>query len=247
MRRDAHPVRPTVPRAAWVLALLLSAALPACGLASGPGSASPAPGEGAGSPSVTAVSSAPVPSDPATAEPIVVAVVGDSITAGADPQDTAADPGDRSWLPGAAAPPLEFGPGYAVPGITTEQMRDEVTAYDADALVVLAGTNDVQFDVPWERTRENLVQIVETADVGRVLLVAVPPLDSRPADVVALNGRLADLADDRGWAFLDPWVGFATEGSYRPGASADGIHPDPVVAFAVGREIREQLLSGAAG
>ena len=45
----------------------------------------------------------------------------------------------------------------------------------------------------------------------------------------------------------DQFIDFAVDGAYRTGASEDGIHPTPMVAFAVGRTIREALLGGAGG
>ncbi|MGY1845022.1 SGNH/GDSL hydrolase family protein [Modestobacter sp. SYSU DS0875] len=236
MTPTAHPARPSAARGVGVIAVL-AVLLTGCGPAGGGGSAEPGP----------AASSSASAAAPATPDSVTVAVVGDSITAGVDPEDSEADPGEESWLLGADAPPLDVGTGWAVPGTTTAQMRDGVTAFDADVLVVMAGTNDLQRDVPWSDTRENLVRLVDEADVEPVVLAAVPPLDSRPADAVAFNGRLADLADAQGWTFIDPWSEFSSEGSYRPGASPDGVHPTPMVAFAVGRAVRDALLSGAAG
>ncbi len=183
-----------------------------------------------------------------------VAVVGDSLTAagaqvtgGTSIVDGDALPGEGSWVTGADGAPLVVEGGWAQDGATSAEMRAGVGSYDADVLVVMAGTNDLLQDVPWTSTEQDLVAVVDTAQVDRVVLSAVPPLDEQAASVPDLNDRLAGLADQHGWQFVDPWTDFAVDGSYRDGASDDGVHPTPMVAFAVGRTIRDAVLDGAGG
>jgi lysophospholipase L1-like esterase len=174
------------------------------------------------------------------------AVVGDSITAGtASPQDPSV-PGAGSWVPAAQGGPLEFRGGWAVPGATTADMLAGVRPADADVVVVLAGTNDVTQGIPWETRADNIQDIVDAVGVDDVLVSAIPPLDRRPAEALAHNGRLAALARERGWGFTDPWTDVRTpEGRFTSGASLDGTHPTSGVADAVGRRLRDALLSGA--
>ncbi|MGX5654763.1 SGNH/GDSL hydrolase family protein [Geodermatophilus nigrescens] len=176
--------------------------------------------------------------------PVRLAVVGDSITAGIGaPLEGTQARGTGSWLPAAVGGPVELVGGWAVPGAHTAEMAAGVQPLEADALVVLGGTNDVLADVPWERTREDLLAVVATAGVPRVLLVAVPPSDRAPEATAALNGRLRQLAAEQGWSHLDAWADVtAADGRFVPGASADGIHPVQPVADAAGGRIRAALL-----
>ncbi|WP_166521186.1 SGNH/GDSL hydrolase family protein [Modestobacter roseus] len=222
---------------------LLAVALTGCGPAGGLGPGSGAATPPSNSPAAPSTVSAPE----AGAAGLEVAVVGDSITAGVAPGDDAESPGGQSWLTGADLPPLELGAGWAVPGASTGEMRDGVRRLDADVLVVMGGTNDLQRDVPWADTRDNIRAIVSTASVDRVVLAAIPPLDVLPDEVVVFNDRLRELAELEGWEFVDPWTDVALEGVYRPGATSDGVHPTQQVAFAVGRELHEALVHGATG
>jgi GDSL-like Lipase/Acylhydrolase family len=240
------PIRDSAALRGAAVRLVLSAlAFPL--VACGPGE------EATGGPVDTAVSTTAGSGGSAAGE-VDLAVVGDSLTAAGDTittgtaiSDGDARPGDTSWLSGAGGPPLVIEGGWARDGATTADMLRGVAEYDAPVLVVLAGTNDLLQGVPWERTRENLLDIVERAGVDRVVLSAVPPLDRDPQAPVGLNPRLADLAENEGWQFVDPWTDFASDGSFRPGSSADGVHPTSMVAFAVGRTIRQAVLGGAGG
>jgi hypothetical protein len=169
-------------------------------------------------------------------------VVGDSLTAGAD-HSLGTDPhGPGSWLPAAIGEPLEFSGGWAVAGAGTADMLAGVEPVDADVLVVLAGTNDVLDGVPWEASRANLLAIVGVTGVDDVLVVAIPPLDSAPVAAAGYDHRLAELAGDEGWQYLDPWTAVSDAGRWVSGASPDGIHPTQLVADEVGQAIRTALL-----
>ncbi|MGY1684238.1 SGNH/GDSL hydrolase family protein [Geodermatophilus sp. SYSU D00867] len=179
-----------------------------------------------------------------TTQTVGFAVVGDSITAGLDaPVEGTEVRGRNSWVRAADVAPLEFRGGWAVPGARTADMSAGVRPVQADVLVVLAGTNDVLHSVPWEETRQNLLDAVATAGVQRVVLVAVPPLDVDPEGREELDARLVELAGEQGWAHLDPWTDVDTgEGTFAPGASEDGVHPTQAVADLVGARIRAALL-----
>jgi lysophospholipase L1-like esterase len=232
--------RIALPVAVLVAALL--AVLVACGTSSGSSteSSASAPAAEGGSAAGTA---------PERTEVLGFGVVGDSITAGttAPVEGTRAD-GAGSWIPAATVPPLEFRGGWAVPGARTGDMRAGVGPVDADIVVLMGGTNDVQAGVPWEQTRDNLLAIVTTAAAPDVVLSAVPPLDPAARQALDLNAALQGLAGEQGWAFVDPWTDARTqEGTWAPGASTDGVHPTQQVADLVGARIRAALLDRADG
>lgn len=179
------------------------------------------------------------------ADPVRAVVVGDSLTAGIEPGGSADHPGDSSWVPAADRAPLDVTGGWAVPGATSVAMRDRVGDLDGDVLVLLAGTNDVLQGVPWATTRDALREVVATVDVPRTVLLAIPPLDLRPAEALDLNQRAAELALEEGWAFLDPWTEVTVGGRFAPGATTDGVHPSPEAAALAGEAVRTALLDRA--
>jgi hypothetical protein len=168
-------------------------------------------------------------------------VVGDSITAGSDALDGARAPGAESWIPAAVAPGVVFGGGWAVAGATTTDMRRAVTASDADAVVILAGTNDLLEGVSWTTSRANLLAIVGITGVADVLISTIPPLDAMPGQRQDFNERLRLLVASQRWRLVDPWVAVDREGRWATGASRDGIHPTTEVTADVGLSIRAAL------
>jgi|1186.fasta_scaffold278384_1 lysophospholipase L1-like esterase len=183
------------------------------------------------------------PSRSASAVPF--GVVGDSLTAGTKPLAGSGQTGVPSWLHGAEGAPLELSGGWALPGATTAQMLAGLQRVDADVLVVLAGTNDLQLAVPWETVRDNLLAIVATAGVPRVVLSTVPPLDRFPAHREQYNRRLRALADEQHWRLVDPWTAVQSDGAWVPGTTIDGVHPTAQVADRAGRAIRAVVLDAA--
>ena len=234
------------PLAAAVLAALLASGLAGCRTAADDttrgddATAAGATASTADGP--TASSSAPSPSPATVADVLRVAVVGDSITAGTGPNSSFESPGDQSWLIGAAGAPLAFVTGWAVPGTTSAQMRAGVGPMDADVLVLMAGTNDLQLGTPWEETRDQLLGIVDAVGVQRTVLLAVPPLDELPSQRLEFDQHAAELAREQDWTYADPWTEVAVGGSYVPGASSDGVHPTPATAAVAGAAVRQTLL-----
>ncbi|MGY1719528.1 SGNH/GDSL hydrolase family protein [Blastococcus sp. SYSU DS0552] len=175
-------------------------------------------------------------------------VVGDSITAGIEEALRGSDvDAPRSWVPAAVGEPLTFLGGWATPGATIEDMREGVTAYQADVLVLMGGTNDLHASVPWDVSERNLREIVEAVGIDEVILAAVPPLNSLPAQAVEHNHRLEELAGRSGWTYVDPWTEVRQDGAYVDGASEDGVHPVPAVADQAGERIREAVLEATEG
>lgn len=195
-----------------------------------------------------AVESGPVGSGPAEVDELTFAVVGDSLTAGlGEPLDGVRVRGTGSWVPAAQQPDVRLVGGWAVPGATTADMRAGFVPVPADVLVVLGGTNDLLEQVPWEESRANLLAVVAEAGVDDVLVLAVPPLQAAPASAAGYDFRLAALAADQGWDYLDPWHEVSTGTGWVPGASDDGVHPTQAVADRVGELVGEELLTRSPG
>jgi lysophospholipase L1-like esterase len=201
-----------------------------------------APAASTASPAADRPSTPPLPPGAET-DVVPVVVVGDSITAGTGPTDRADRPGPQSWQHGFWGAPLEFRGGWAVPGATTEQMRAGAAGLTADVLVLLGGTNDLATGVGWPASQEHLRGVVAAVDVDHVVLSAIPPSDTGPARAVEYNQRLADLSQEQGWEFVDPWVTVSQGGAWVPGTSPDGIHPTPEAAAQAGAVIRVAVLS----
>ncbi|MFH5823375.1 SGNH/GDSL hydrolase family protein [Georgenia sp. AZ-5] len=211
-------------RATWLAAV---AVLAACGTPGTPGDAS-----------------APMPRE-TSAGAVRMAAVGDSITAADSPDLAGGDPGPGSWVFHAAGGELALAGGWAEWGATTAQMADGVTPVEADVLVVLAGTNDAGTGVPFEDTAANLAEIVETVGAPRVLLSAVPPIDADPRSATELNAALRELADRRGWEWVDAPAGLRDGDRFAPGMASDGLHPTEAGARVIGEAVREAVLAPA--
>jgi acyl-CoA thioesterase-1 len=195
----------------------------------------------------TPSSAAPTSTTPAG--PVTFVVVGDSITAGAEPivgtapAGTAWGFGEGTWLPAAVGAPLEFEGGWAVSGATTDEMRSGVVPTGADVVVVVAGTNDLLRGVPWPTSRDNLLAIVDTVGTAHVVLATVPPLDNGPVQREAYDQSLRELADQEGWQLVDPWRSVERAGAWVAGSARDGVHPTQQTADRAGQVIRRAVLA----
>lgn len=177
---------------------------------------------------------------------IRVAFAGDSLTAGCmQVLEEGADP--CSWTGAAdAAPGVHVVGGWAEWGAPASRIAEEIEPVDAEVLVILAGSNDAMIGIPLEEELVALDAIVATVGAADVLLIALPPVDSlaRDGDVVFRNAALEQRAENRGWAWLDPWRGFVERDPYvwRPGITNDGIHPGEGTQAAVGQRIADAVL-----
>ncbi|KRE30445.1 SGNH/GDSL hydrolase family protein [Agromyces sp. Soil535] len=199
------------------------------------GCSAPGPADGTGSPEASAV-----------AAHGRFAAVGDSITDGDSPDFAAGDLGAASWATYVVDDGFAFAGGWAEWGATTAMMADSVGPIEADVLVVLAGTNDVAFGIPFDESAANLDRIVAAVGIEDVVIVSIPPMAAFPDGVKSYNERLDDLAGDRGWRFVDASAGLRTaDGRYRDGMSSDGLHPSAdgarVLGEAVAAELRREL------
>jgi phospholipase/lecithinase/hemolysin len=180
---------------------------------------------------------------PAQSEPVRMAVVGDSISYGDSADFPGGALGDASWVRWAVDERLVFAGGWAVPGAVTEAMAENVRPYDADVLVILAGTNDLAFGIPAEQTMANLARIAETAGVGRVVLVGIPPNDFLADAVTHYNAALRSFAAEQRWEFADAAAPLRADGNtFGEGMTWDGVHPTVDGARLLGEGIRAHVL-----
>jgi lysophospholipase L1-like esterase len=211
--------------------------LAGCALLPGDGTAGDGTAPGAGPSGRTAPASPPA-YDPGT---IYLAVVGDSITS------PWGHLGDREfdetmWLSHVAQPPIVWAGGWAFPGATTADMAANVQPVsDAHVVVILAGTNDGT-TTPAAETADNLRDVVGTVGADRVIVSSVPPRTSLPAASTELNGRLASLARQEGWEFVDASAGLRDRDRWVEGMTDDGVHPTPKGQAVLGAAIREAVL-----
>ncbi len=184
---------------------------------------------------------------PTSSAVLRVVAVGDSITEADSPDFDGGLIGDGSWARWAEGDGVDVSGGWAHGGATTEDVLDGVQpmSADADVLVLMAGSNDVDLDVPTVQVLQQLTDTVAVADVARVVLSTIPPEDGHEDDVAALNSELAGLADREGWQFVDPMTGVrGSDGGWLPGDSDDGVHPTIAAARVIGTAIRAALLAG---
>lgn len=184
----------------------------------------------------------PTMETPSQAPPIRFAAVGDSITEANSSDIIAGSVGNLSWVHYTKSASLRFVGGWADGGAPTSSMKENVTPVVADALVLVAGANDVGNGVPFESTARNLASIVETAGVSRVIISSIPPQDERPAAVAEYNTALERLADDSGWEWVDAAAELGTsDNEFITGMSSDGVHLTEKGAHILGESISQHL------
>lgn len=198
------------------------------------GCSAPGPADGTASPEASAL-----------AAHGTFAAVGDSITDADSPDFAAGDLGAASWATYVVDDGFAFAGGWAEWGATTAMMADSVGPIEADVLVVLAGTNDVAFGIPFDESAANLDRIIDAVGIKDVVVVSIPPMDAFSDGVETYNESLDDLAGDRGWRFVDASAGLRTaEGSFSDGMSSDGLHPSVDGARVLGEAIAAALREG---
>lgn len=171
-----------------------------------------------------------------------VYAVGDSITEANSPDFVAGKYGSGSWV-SHLAPEIRVVGGWARGGASTADMAAHVVAApEATVLVVLAGSNDIAANVPFEQTKANLESIVAKVGAKTVLVSAVPPRDMDPASVTRFNDQLKELAASEGWKFTDPMTGIRDGDRYGPQMTSDGIHPTESAATLLGANLSESIL-----
>ena len=177
---------------------------------------------------------------------LVVAALGDSITAGSPAWDP--DPSARTrigpaldersqweWWAAASDPRLDFR-NFGVYGERTDEIarRLDVCARGADVLIIQGGINDVAQGRPVETAAENLRAMVRRGlELGlRVLLADVLPWNAgyprADPEIRRLNALAAAVASDKGVRLLTFHATLEDEarpGRMRPEWACDGEHP----------------------
>lgn len=169
---------------------------------------------------VAVVESTPSPSPTAEA-PISVLVAGDSLASGGPWDAMEKDPGSWTYYLGDE---LAVVGGWRRDGATSALIAERIPSEQADALIVMAGTNDIRQDIATSDIVANVEAITSRVDVVVVALAAVPPQSGRQVEVVAANSALESLAAARGWEWIDPWMLYRTEDGWAANGSPDGVH-----------------------
>ncbi|KAF1711133.1 capsular biosynthesis protein [Pseudoxanthomonas kalamensis DSM 18571] len=164
-------------------------------------------------------------------------------------------------------PGTEFFPGKpyvnrGISGQTTAQMllrfRQDVIELRPEAVVILAGTNDIAGNTgpaTLDMIEDNLRSMAELAAAHRirVVLASVLPASAypwrpgyRPAGRIrALNDWMRRYAADNGLVYLDYYTAMANaEGGLDPELAGDGVHPTPT-GYAVMAPLAEQAIATA--
>ena len=148
-----------------------------------------------------------------------------------------------------------------ISGQTTPQMlvrfRQDVVALHPEAVVILAGTNDVAGNTgpsTLGMIEDNFRSMTEIAKANgiRVVLASVLPVKTYPwrpavADpagkIEALNAWIKGYCEQEKLTYLDYWSAMAEkDGGMKAGISLDGVHPN-----AAGYAIMEPLAEAALG
>lgn len=164
--------------------------------------------------------------------------IGDSITVGRH-NDTLRVGANNSYfdvLACRADSPISFvaneGIGHNTTSMMATRLQADVLSKSPDQVFVLGGTNDVILGEE-DQTVANLemIRAAVAATGARPIFGLLPPLDSDPAAVVALNEEVRSWATDNQVTLVDYWTPLADgDGTYRAGMSEDGIHPSPTAA-----------------
>ncbi|MBN8224248.1 MAG: SGNH/GDSL hydrolase family protein [Xanthomonadales bacterium] len=164
-------------------------------------------------------------------------------------------------------PGTTFFPGQpyvnrGISGQTTAQMlvrfRQDVIDLEPDAVVILAGTNDIAGNTgvaTQAMIEDNLRSMTELAQAHgiRVVLASVLPVSDYPwrpglrpaAKVQRLNEWIADYAQRSGAVYLDYWSALANaQGGLDADLAPDGVHPSPA-GYAVMAPLARQAIDRA--
>lgn len=172
----------------------------------------------------------------ATAEPVTIAALGDSLTQGYGlDQEDGLVPQLESWLRANGADIVMINAG--VSGDTTAggaARVDWTLTPDVDGMIVTLGGNDLLRGIDPAVSRANLdriLQAAQTADVDVLLIGMQAPGNFGPDYKATFDAMYPELADQYGTLFLDSFFsGIAGDSedpaAMRPFLQADGIHPN---------------------
>ncbi|GAA4670010.1 SGNH/GDSL hydrolase family protein [Frondihabitans cladoniiphilus] len=217
--------------------------LTACSITPGPNSAAgAAPTSPTPFPTVTATSS---PSDSALgtkSDPIRLAIVGDSLTAGGR-RELSSGLTPNTWVTYARGNGIDFVGGWAKGGTSAQVQAAHVTPIpDVDVLVLMSGTNDVRLGFTFDQAEPSYDKIISIVKPKHVIIGDIPPYDLKPTAAEKYAVQLKAYAQKKGYDFYDPWQ-FARDGDrYVAGVSNDGIHPTTSGYKTIGKNYRDEIL-----
>lgn len=208
----------------------------------------PAPAAPTAAPTPTAT---PKPS--ATPKPtpstISVTYAGDSLTAM-----------DGSWMRQLNDRTLTNIGGTAIGGATVPRILTNVSARDADVLVVMAGTNDIRYARSSTTITQNIGKVVHKVGARHVVIAAIAPsnvtkygkkhIDRRKQGEI-LNRDLQNYALTNGYLFVDPWAADRQlNGGWPSNRTIDGTHPTVAMSKKVSVRMQQAIhiaVEGAKG
>ena len=162
-----------------------------------------------------------------------VVFLGDSITDGWRLNEYF---GDRDFV--------NRGIGGQITGEMLGRMLADVVNLHPQAVLILAGTNDLARGVPLLAIENNLTMIADLADYYKikVIFASVLPVSDyhkdvnpnyemtkqrSPSLIRSLNGWMHSLASDRGYTYLDYFAAMVDDaGMLKPDLADDGLHPN---------------------
>jgi lysophospholipase L1-like esterase len=149
-----------------------------------------------------------------------------------------------------------------ISGQTTPQMlvrfRQDVIDLHPDAVVILAGTNDIAGNTgpsTLVMIEDNLRSMTELAKANgiRVVLASVLPVADYPwrrgldpaQKIRDLNAWIKSYCAQAKTTYLDYWSAMAdANGGMKPGISLDGVHPN-AAGYAIMEPLAEQAIAAA--
>jgi len=188
-------------------------------------------------PTDTATSSASAPT-----APVRLAVFGGETTNGNSPDFVGKKLGDTSWVNYVAGPRVNVVSGWADLAASSQRIAAAARPVSAAVLVIDFGVEDQINKTPFSETTTNIGKIVQTVDAPKVILLAAPPFVSAPNAASTLNTQLRQLANDRGWTFVD--AAEVRDGTgYKNGTSDDGRKPNATGAQVIGAAVKAAILT----
>ena len=124
------------------------------------------------------------------------------------------------------------------------RMIADVVSLHPQAVIILAGTNDLARNVPLLAIENNLTMIADLADYYKikVILTSVLPVSDyhkdvnpnyemtkqrSPSLIRSLNGWMKSLANDRGYVYVDYFSAMVDDaGMMKADLANDGLHPN---------------------
>ncbi|PZO61455.1 MAG: hypothetical protein DI639_00420 [Leifsonia xyli] len=211
--------------------------------------ATPKPAVPTATPKPTVPTATPKPTPKPTPSTISVTYAGDSLTAM-----------DGSWMRQLNDRTLTNIGGTAIGGATVPRILTNVSARDADVLVVMAGTNDIRYARSSTTITQNIGKVVHKVGARHVVIAAIAPsnvtkygkkhIDRRKQGEI-LNRDLQNYALTNGYLFVDPWAADRQlNGGWPSNRTIDGTHPTVAMSKKVSVRMQQAIhiaVEGAKG